>query len=201
KWMLIGGTLFVTPACFCDSELCRVGGGGAVAIGSGSSSPSQPMSPPVVSTPGVLSNENWQVLQHLAWPQSQIDIRGTFGTPLQVEAANDIYGIPGGRKIAIVYQGDQATGYIFWSEEDQNVAEEYDPTAYELHGAVTEADCWKMLSRFQTQGRRVNLVAVVRTNNKGAVLKYQCVFDGEDANPVEPPFEDRRYNSPDEYAL
>lgn len=84
--------------------------------------------------------------------------------------------------------------------EEQTYAGEYDPTVYELHGAVTEADCWKMLERFRSEGRRIDLVDTVRTNNRGAALRYQCVFDGQDTNPVDPPFEDRRYNTADEYA-
>ncbi|NER80907.1 MAG: hypothetical protein F6K42_15325, partial [Leptolyngbya sp. SIO1D8] len=191
KWMLIGGTLFVTPACFCDSELCRVGGGGAVAIGSGSSSPSQPMSPPVVSTPGILSNENWQVLQHLAWPQTRTDINGAFGPALAGDGSNDIYGIPGGRKIAIVYQGDQATGYIFWAETEQPE----DPEAnYETHGVVSAKDCQNLLRRFLQEGRKVRLVKVTKNpyNQGGGVLEHVCYFEGEDANPEATPFEDNR---------
>ena len=46
KWFLIGGTLALASSCLCESELCRVGGGG-VAIGGGASAPSQPMAPPV----------------------------------------------------------------------------------------------------------------------------------------------------------
>lgn len=202
RWTLVGVATAATSACLCESEFCRVGSGGGIAIGSGSgaSAPSQPMTPPIdMKTPGVLTNEEWRTLQYLAWPQARADILGTLGQPLRIKEARDIYGIPGGQAIAILYDGDRATGYIFWSEQDEGFTGDYDPTVYELHGAVTEADCWKMLKRFRGQGRRINLVDAVRTNNKGAILKYQCVFDGEDANPVDPPFEDRRYNSPDEY--
>lgn len=204
KGLVVASAIAITPACLCESEFCRVGTGGGIAIGSGSgaSAPYRPLAPPIdMKVPGILTDAEWRTLQYLAWPQTKADMLSTFGQPSRIEGTQAIYGIPGGDAIAILYEGDQATGYIFWSEEDQDYVGDYDPTVYELHGAVTEADCWRMLQRFRAEGRRLDLIDTVRTNNKGAVLKYQCVFDGEDANPVDPPFEDRRYNSPDEYAL
>lgn len=68
-------------------------------------------------------------------------------------------------------------------------------TAYETHGAVTAADCQRMLRRFQQEGRRVRLVKVRKNpyNRGGGVLEYICYFDGEDANPESTPFEDTRF--------
>lgn len=77
---------------------------------------------------------------------------------------------------------------------------QYDPSEYEIHGAVTAGDCYIMLARFLREGRKVRLVAVERNqaNQGGGVLEWMCVFDGEDADPAATPFEDDRF-PPNEY--
>lgn len=76
-----------------------------------------------------------------------------------------------------------------------NFSSQYDPSVYEIHGAVTADDCYRMLERFLNEGRRVHLVAVERNqaNLGGGVLEWMCVFDGEDADPVATPFQDDRF--------
>lgn len=61
----------------------------------------------------------------------------------------------------------------------------------ELHGAVNESDCYKMEQKFQRQGRRIRLVETKRSNNPGAVLRWMCVFQGEDAQTGY--YDERRY--------
>jgi hypothetical protein len=61
----------------------------------------------------------------------------------------------------------------------------------EIHGAVNESDCHRMERNFRRQGRRVRLVDVRRTNNPGAVLRFMCVFQGEDASAGW--FDEKRY--------
>lgn len=76
-----------------------------------------------------------------------------------------------------------------------NYAQDYDPERYEIHGAVTAADCKRMEARFKREGRRVRLIHAQPnpSNLKGGVLKYRCIFDGPDAEPVQPVFEDTRF--------
>lgn len=75
------------------------------------------------------------------------------------------------------------------------LSSQYEPSQYEIHGAVTANDCYKMLERFLKEGRRVNLIAVERNqaNQGGGVLEWMCVFDGEDADPAATPFQDDRF--------
>lgn len=61
----------------------------------------------------------------------------------------------------------------------------------EIHGAVDRRDCYKMAKKFQNQGRRVKLVRVEETRNPGAVLRFQCIFQGEDAQTGW--YDERRY--------
>ena len=77
------------------------------------------------------------------------------------------------------------------------LSSQHDPSQYEIHGAVTAADCYQMLQRFHQEGRRVWLKAVERNpaNQGGGVLEWMCVFDGEDASPTATPFEDNRFPS------
>ena len=77
------------------------------------------------------------------------------------------------------------------------LSSQYDPSQYEIHGAVNAEDCYRMLERFQQEGRRVWLKAVERNqaNQGGGVLEWMCVFDGEDAGPTATPFEDNRFPS------
>ncbi len=53
----------------------------------------------------------------------------------------------------------------------------------ETHGVTKSSACKEMEQKFQRQGRRVRLVDVRRSTNRGAVLRYICVFEGEDATP------------------
>ena len=73
---------------------------------------------------------------------------------------------------------------------------------YEQHGVADPNDCTDMEKRFQQEGRKVNLVDVVKNgfNRGGGILEFLCLFDGEDAEPENnSAFEDYRYNSPEEY--
>ena len=86
-----------------------------------------------------------------------------------------------------------------------SLAIESDPdvlySEYEKHGASHPDDCDRMALRFQKEGRRVRFIRAVKNyNNKGGgLLEYICLFDGEDADNETSVFEDRRYNSADEY--
>ncbi|MEM9485012.1 MAG: hypothetical protein AAGA83_15140 [Cyanobacteria bacterium P01_F01_bin.116] len=197
KWGLVGIAIAAAPACLCESEFCRVGGAGGIAIGSGSgsSAPSRPMlPPPPMKIPGTLTQQEWQTLQYLAWPQTRTDIQSTFGPPSRVEGTRAVYGIPGGQAIAILYEGDQATGYVFAASHSEE-----DDSRYEIHGATNAKACQNILRRFLREGRRVRLVKVRRNpfNKGGGVLEVICYFDGEDANPEATPFEDKRFPQDD----
>jgi len=56
-----------------------------------------------------------------------------------------------------------------------------EPGVQEVHGAVKERDCYKMAKNFRQQGRNVTLVRVERSTNPGATLRYNCIFEGKDA--------------------
>ena len=61
----------------------------------------------------------------------------------------------------------------------------------ETHGAVSQQTCYEMEANFQRQGRRVTLVDTRRSTNPGAILRWICVFEGEDADQGY--FEEKRY--------
>ncbi|MBD2261088.1 hypothetical protein [Pseudanabaena sp. FACHB-2040] len=75
------------------------------------------------------------------------------------------------------------------------LSSQYDPSQYEIHGAVIADGCYSMLERFRREGRRVHLVAVERNgaSTGGHVLEWMCVFAGEDADPAATPFQDDRF--------
>lgn len=186
----------IMGGCECSSEACLLYNGGAAISKAISNAPSRPLAPPVeMKIPGTLTQQEWQTLQYLAWPQTRADMHGTFGPPARVEGNRDIYGIPGGQAIAIRYQGDQATGYVFAASS----AEEEDNSRYEVHGATNAKACQDILKRFLRDGRRVRLVKVRRNpfNKGGGVLEVICYFDGEDADPQATPFEDTRFPKDD----
>lgn len=61
---------------------------------------------------GLLSWEQFRILQHLAWPQSGLDMQGTFGGPAHRAAGADYYRLPNGRFAVIWYDAaNQALGY------------------------------------------------------------------------------------------
>lgn len=139
RWLLAIAASVGVSACICDSDVCRVGGGGIAIGGAGggsSSSSSTPMVPPVSS-----------------------DILNMSQEPL---------------------------------DED-------DVSQYEVHGAVNPQDCKRMLQRFLNEGRRVRLrrIAPNPFNRGGGVLRFACIFDGEDASPEATPFEDSRFPQDD----
>ena len=68
---------------------------------------------------------------------------------------------------------------------------QYNAPGVELHGATTEANCYKMEKTFKQQGRNLKLTRVNRTNNPGAVLRFLCVFEGIDAQAGW--FDEKRY--------
>ena len=61
----------------------------------------------------------------------------------------------------------------------------------ETHGAVSQQTCYEMEATFQNQGRRIRLVDTRRSTNPGAVLRWICVFEGEDVD--QDYFEEKRY--------
>lgn len=63
--------------------------------------------------------------------------------------------------------------------------------AQETHGVVNQQNCYDMEARFQRQGRRVRLVETRRSANSGAILRWICIFEGEDADQGY--FEEKRY--------
>jgi hypothetical protein len=66
-----------------------------------------------------------------------------------------------------------------------------EPGKTELHGATTENACYKMEQTFKRQGRKLRLIRVDRLNNPGAVLRFLCIFEGEDAQTGY--FDENRY--------
>lgn len=62
---------------------------------------------------GHLSAEELVTLEHLGWPQTYTDMKGTFGFPSEIHDAEHVYIAPDGRRLTITYNGDQATGYHF----------------------------------------------------------------------------------------
>lgn len=69
----------------------------------------------------------------------------------------------------------------------------YEGKGREVHGAVSPKDCLKMLSRYRKEGRRLDLKRIVRNpfGSGGFALKYICIFEGPDADPVY--YRDTRY--------
>ena len=61
----------------------------------------------------------------------------------------------------------------------------------ETHGAVSQQTCYEMEAKFQRDGRRIRLVDTRRSTNPGAVLRWICIFEGEDADQGY--FEEKRY--------
>lgn len=79
-------------------------------------------------------------------------------------------------------------------------SQQSDPFAgYETHGAVNPQACRRMAERFLREGRRVRLIRIAPNpfNKGGGVLRYICIFDGEDASPTATPFEDNRFPKDD----
>jgi hypothetical protein len=86
-----------------------------------------------------------------------------------------------------LYSEQQSPQDDYWAEDGVR----------ELH-AVTSADlCNRMAERFKREGRKVELVDIQRNPNPGAMLPFLCIFEGEDAKAGY--YNDRRYNSADEY--
>jgi hypothetical protein len=72
------------------------------------------------------------------------------------------------------------------SNDDEELYNE--PGVREVHAAASRQDCYKMLERFQKEGRKLKL-KVKPTDN--AELPYACIFEGADASLEY--FRDRRY--------
>ena len=70
---------------------------------------------------------------------------------------------------------------------------------YEVHGAVNPEACKRMYQRFLNEGRKVRLARIAPNpfNKSGGVLRFICMFDGEDADPEATPFEDTRFPKDD----
>lgn len=79
---------------------------------------------------------------------------------------------------------------------DYSRLDAYPLDSYEIHGVTGFSQCQKMATRFRNEGRKVQLRRAMPNPSKG-VLKYLCIFDGEDVN--NDIFMDTRYNSPQEY--
>lgn len=63
-------------------------------------------------TNGVMSWEQFNVLQYLAWPQAGADMTGTFGSPAYRVSDADYYRLPDGRYAVVWYTGqNEAIGY------------------------------------------------------------------------------------------
>ena len=61
----------------------------------------------------------------------------------------------------------------------------------ETHGAVSQQTCYEMEAKFQRDGRRIRLMDTRRSTSPGAILRWICVFEGEDADQGY--FEEKRY--------
>ncbi|MBD0268562.1 MAG: hypothetical protein ICV77_09740 [Cyanobacteria bacterium Co-bin8] len=79
---------------------------------------------------------------------------------------------------------------------DYSELDKYPPDQYELHGAVSAADCERMALRFQNERRQVRLIRSMPNPGKGP-LTYLCIFEGPEVN--NDIFRDTRYNSPQEF--
>ncbi len=66
-----------------------------------------------------------------------------------------------------------------------------EPGVQELHGVVNQRDCYDMERNFRRQGRRIKLVGTQKSTNPGAVLRWMCIFQGEDAETGW--YDERRY--------
>ncbi len=53
----------------------------------------------------------------------------------------------------------------------------------EEHGAATRQGCAAMAARFKKAGRKVRLVDIQPLPGLGTILKFKCIFEGEDAEP------------------
>ena len=61
---------------------------------------------------GLMSWEQFGILQYLAWPQTGADMQGTFGNPAYRMADADYYRLPDGRFAVVWYSfQNQAIGY------------------------------------------------------------------------------------------
>ncbi|NER78974.1 MAG: hypothetical protein F6K42_05225 [Leptolyngbya sp. SIO1D8] len=61
---------------------------------------------------GLLTTAELATLQSLAWPQSYLDMKGTFGLANRSTEAADIYLIQGSaQQVWVFYTGRTATGY------------------------------------------------------------------------------------------
>lgn len=60
-----------------------------------------------------LTQENYNVLYYLAWPQTQADMHSTFGPPARIETGAEVYKLveDPNQEVWILYEGTQATGY------------------------------------------------------------------------------------------
>lgn len=62
---------------------------------------------------GTLTLNEVAVMEHLAWPQTYGDMKGTFGLPAYRSYRSDIYHVEGSdQQIEVFYDGKQATGYV-----------------------------------------------------------------------------------------
>lgn len=83
-------------------------------IGSPAHAPRPPPDPTEFGRPTRhMTQAKFDILYHLAWPQTQADMQGTFGPPARVEAGAEVYKLVErpDLEIWILYEGTQATGY------------------------------------------------------------------------------------------
>lgn len=60
---------------------------------------------------GNLTSDELRIVEHLAWPQTYTDLRGTFGVPSERWPSKLIYKLSDGRELTITMNGNQATGF------------------------------------------------------------------------------------------
>jgi hypothetical protein len=60
---------------------------------------------------GQLTAAEANLIRNLAWPQTYDDIKNAVGLPAYRTAEGDIYKLPDGGEITILYDGKNATGY------------------------------------------------------------------------------------------
>ena len=85
----------------------------------GSPAYAPPLPEPVAGSNGYgqptqwLTQSDFDVLYHLAWPQTQAAMWGTFGPPARVEAGAEVYKLASrpDLEVWVIYEGTQATGY------------------------------------------------------------------------------------------
>ena len=60
---------------------------------------------------GQLTAAEAELIRSLAWPQTYDDIKNAVGLPAYRTATGDVYQLPDGGEITILYNGRTATGY------------------------------------------------------------------------------------------